>query len=77
METKHPKRIEAEKNYKMARRAWELSTQGTDEAAYLKADAELESARRVLVDAEMAYPTQKETARRTRRAALSSRGLDV
>lgn len=77
MENKHVARRLAEKNYKTAHAAWVASTNQTDEAVYLAADAALEKARQELVAAETIYPTSKEISKRNRRRELSSRGLDV
>lgn len=71
----HPERAACIAQYEKAHAAWVKSTQGTDEAAYLSADAVLENARRNLVAAEQAHPTGREIAKRMNRQRLENRGL--
>jgi len=73
----HPERVKAQEIYDTANLAWFKSTLGTDEAAYLKADAERKLAQVALLKAEAAHPTPHEMSKRNRRQELSSRGLDV
>lgn len=63
------------REYDAAHAAWVQSTNGTDEAAYLRADAALETARRALVDAQMKFPTPGEIAKKQRRIERQNRGL--
>jgi hypothetical protein len=69
-------RIQAEKKAATAAAAFR-NYNGNSEAEVLSLNAAYKSAVAELVALEIAHPTYRETARRNRRIALSSRGLDI
>lgn len=72
---KHIARIEAEKKVAIAASAMKRAEMGADESSYLAAAAAWKASVAELVAAEMAHPTQRETARRENRIRLENRGL--
>lgn len=73
----HTDRATAQKRYHQTFARWQVAAGGTDEAAFLAVNSEMDSARASLVAAEIAHPTQAEIRTRNRTLALRNRGLDV
>ena len=69
-------RQQAEKEYKAALAAWNKA-QDVSEAAFDAANTKLTAARKNLVSAELAAPTQKEINQHGRLLHIRNRGLDV
>lgn len=75
MEVKRETRRQAERKYQAALSAVRAA-EDVSEAAWMKAKAELDKARRDLISAEEAYPTSKEVKREANILRLRNRGLD-
>ena len=69
-------RKQAEKRYQAALKAFKSAENTDDEAVFFQADAELTSARKALVSAEIKSPTYAETKRLNRELYHRNRGLD-
>lgn len=70
-------RAQAQREYNAALEAVRLAENGASESAYDSAITALDSARRNLVEAEIAQPTKKESVKRSNFLRLANRGMDV
>lgn len=70
-------RTQAANQYAKALAIWNVAASGSDEAAFIAADADLSAARAALAAAEIESPTARESFKASRINALRNRGLEV